>query len=279
MTSSAVQRIVAGLGSGTLLRKSEDERMASSVGLCNRCTETPSDRDCNNSLAIAELGAFIGAQISSSTLKICGQLSCACTVCQMLLAVVAHFDLNAATHARPREQHKAMADPAGDSDVLPAQDKVKFTEAAAKLCLPLPVQVCTNLAATCLLTGVQRVGQVGALMLRQSLRLCAACVCNSVLNCQMAQWTLAVCLARLLGAALRMGCSLALRHQQGYIPWKPDFANLWRSIGRMLSWNWSEQRLLPIRNIAAKSNAVEPCEVELNSSQAQDLARPEPHGG
>ncbi|CAE7207933.1 unnamed protein product [Symbiodinium pilosum] len=49
-----------------------------------------------------------------------------------------------------------MADPAGDSDVLPAQDKVKFTEAF-------------NV------------------------------------------WD---------------------KHQQGYIPWKPDFANLWRSIGQ-----------------------------------------------
>ena len=28
---------------------------------------------------------------------------------------------------------QAMADPAGDSDVLPAQDKVKFTEAASRL--------------------------------------------------------------------------------------------------------------------------------------------------
>ncbi|CAE7759906.1 unnamed protein product [Symbiodinium sp. KB8] len=50
----------------------------------------------------------------------------------------------------------AMADPAGDSDVLPAQDKVKFTEAF-------------NV------------------------------------------WD---------------------KHQQGYIPWKPDFASLWRSIGQ-----------------------------------------------
>eukprot|EP00439_Symbiodinium_sp_Y106_P015761 s6266_g2.t1 len=51
---------------------------------------------------------------------------------------------------------EAMADPAGDSDVLPAQDKVKFTEAF-------------NV------------------------------------------WD---------------------KHQQGYIPWKPDFASLWRSIGQ-----------------------------------------------